>query len=144
MTPANETVRHASCVALDGKGVLICGASGTGKSGLALELLGYGALLVADDCTILRRVGDEIRARAPEAIRGRIEARGVGLLAAHSVEDVPIVLIVNLDKPEEERLPPHRTDQLLGQTVPMVKNPGVPQFAAAIIQYLKGGRSDDG
>lgn len=144
VTRADETVRHASCVAVDGKGVLICGASGTGKSGLALELMGYGAHLVADDRTVLRRTGDKIHASAPEAIRGKIEARGIGILHADPVEEALIVLIVGLDEPETERLPPQRSEQLLGLSVPFVQNYGIPHLAAAIHQYLKGGRSDDG
>jgi HPr kinase/phosphorylase len=47
-----ETTRlylHASAVSLDGNGVLICGASGTGKSTLALQLMALGAELIADD-----------------------------------------------------------------------------------------------
>ena len=40
---------HASCVAVRGEGVLILGASGQGKSDLALRLIDRGATLVADD-----------------------------------------------------------------------------------------------
>ena len=144
VTPAGETLRHASCVAIDGKAVLICGASGTGKSGLALELMGYGAKLVADDRTVLRRSGDKIYASAPQTIRGEIEARGVGILNADTVEEAPVVLIVNLDEPETERLPPKRSQQILGLSLPLVQNFGIRHFAAAIHQYLKGGRSDAG
>lgn len=144
MTLANQIVRHATCVAIEGKGVLICGISGSGKSGLALELIGYGARLVSDDRTELRREGDEIRAKAPEAIRGQIEARGVGILHAETVEDVPITLVIDLDQQEKKRLPPNRTEQILGQTVPLLHRPGIPYFAASILQYLKGGRSDKG
>lgn len=144
VTRTDETVRHASCVSVDGKGVLICGASGAGKSGLALELMGYGAQLVADDRTVLRRKGDKIHASAPETIRGKIEARGIGILHADPVEEAPIVLIVSLDETETERLPPQRCALLLGLSVPLVQNSGIPHFAAAIHQYLKRGRSDDG
>ena len=69
---------HASAVALDGRGVLITGAAGSGKSSLALTLMAYGAVLISDDQTELSRVGDTIWARAPETISGLIEARGAG------------------------------------------------------------------
>jgi len=46
--PNTQTI-HATCVALDGKAVLIQGASGRGKSALGLMLLGMGCVLVADD-----------------------------------------------------------------------------------------------
>ncbi|MBM3488544.1 MAG: hypothetical protein FJX67_18250, partial [Alphaproteobacteria bacterium] len=40
---------HATCIAVDGIGVLVRGASGAGKSDLALRLIDAGARLVADD-----------------------------------------------------------------------------------------------
>ena len=52
---SSETV-HASCVAIDGRAVLIGGRSGTGKSDLALRLIDRGAALVSDDYTFVRRV----------------------------------------------------------------------------------------
>ncbi len=66
-------MRHASCVAYGGRGVLILGASGRGKSALALRLMALGAVLVADDRTDLCREGDSVMARAPDAIKGMIE-----------------------------------------------------------------------
>ncbi|MEF9600929.1 HPr kinase/phosphatase C-terminal domain-containing protein, partial [Paracoccus sp. PXZ] len=73
-------ILHASCIAHRGRGLLILGPSGAGKSTLALEMMAFGATLVADDRTILRREGGRIVADAPDSIRGRIEARGVGIL----------------------------------------------------------------
>ncbi|PIY73077.1 MAG: serine kinase, partial [Rhodobacterales bacterium CG_4_10_14_0_8_um_filter_70_9] len=75
---------HASCVAwaVAGKarGLLILGASGAGKSALALELIALGAALVADDQVALRRVGEAVVAAPPPPLAGLIEARGLGLL----------------------------------------------------------------
>ena len=36
-------ILHASCVAVAGRGLLIAGASGSGKSALALDLMAFGA-----------------------------------------------------------------------------------------------------
>ena len=59
---------HASCVAFGGKGVLLLGASGAGKSSLALRLVDDGARLVADDrCDLFPR-GGKLHARAPASI----------------------------------------------------------------------------
>ena len=40
---------HATAVAIEGEAVLLRGASGAGKSDLALRLIDGGARLVADD-----------------------------------------------------------------------------------------------
>jgi HPr kinase/phosphorylase len=133
---------HASAVAVEGRGVLITGPSGSGKSSLALELIGMGASLVADDGVLLSR-GPEGRviARAPAAIRGLIEARGVGLLRARAADDVPLALVVDLSQVESDRLPPERTTTLLGTELPLLHKVESPHFPAAIRQYLAAGRS---
>ncbi|WP_331459605.1 HPr kinase/phosphorylase [Paracoccus liaowanqingii] len=69
---------HATTVALEGRGLVILGPSGSGKSGLALELMAVGAVLVADDRTDLRLQQGRLIAQAPPALSGRIEARGWG------------------------------------------------------------------
>lgn len=133
---------HASCVAVDGVGVLIIGASGSGKSGLALELMALGGMLVSDDRTCLDTVGDVLIATSPPNIKGQIEARGVGILAADVVPSAPIRLVVDMEHREGDRLPEPRTCDLLNVKVPLLLGTGLAHFAAAIIQYLKGGRID--
>ena len=70
---------HATVIAKwrDGvwRGVLLFGASGAGKSDLALRALEAGWRLVADDYALAWRSGDSLWARAPETIESRIEAR---------------------------------------------------------------------
>ena len=57
-TLRDMTLMHATCVAIDGVGVLIRGASGAGKSDLALRLIDGGAALVGDDyCDVTAREG---------------------------------------------------------------------------------------
>lgn len=137
--PPDQMTVHASAVAVAGRAVLIMGASGSGKSGLALTLMAYGAQLVADDRAILTRVGEGLRATAPAAIRGGIEARGVGLLRAEVAEDSPVALVVIMDEMETDRLPPRRSKKLLGISLPLLHNTGNALFAPAILQYLKAG-----
>lgn len=139
----DSKIFHASSVALGGRGVLILGASGSGKSSLALHLMALGAMLISDDQTVATAVEDRgILLSAPEAIRGRIEARGVGLLLVDDVQDVPLALVVDLDASEEDRLPAHHTIPILGHSIPLLNNPGSLHFPFAILQYLKAGRSD--
>jgi len=105
MTEAPATLLlHATCVAIDGKAVLITGPSGAGKSDLALRLIDRGATLVADDCTLVTPIAGHLFARAPSRIAGRIEVRGVGIVSCAHVDDVPILLVVALGDPVE-RLP---------------------------------------
>lgn len=140
MAPSPEQViLHASAVASGGAAVLITGASGAGKSALALTLMAHGATLVADDRVIVTRSGDRVLASAPAPILGQIEARGVGILKAEVVQDSPIRLVVTMDEMETDRLPPRRSTNLLGIKLRMLHNVDRSYFAPAILQYLKGG-----
>lgn len=67
---------HGSCAARGGDAVLLLGAPGSGKSDLLLRLLHQGWLLVADDQVACDA---DNRARAPEALHGMIEVRGLGI-----------------------------------------------------------------
>ncbi|WP_299505787.1 HPr kinase/phosphorylase [Cypionkella sp.] len=131
---------HASCVAVDGRGVLIIGASGTGKSALALQLIAYGAALVADDQTQITAQAQQLIATCPPQLSGMIEARGVGLLHSHPRASAPISLVVDLDQTETDRLPPHRITSLLGVTLPLVLGLKSNHFPASVLCYLKASR----
>ncbi|MDJ0629750.1 MAG: HPr kinase/phosphatase C-terminal domain-containing protein [Rhodobacter sp.] len=133
---------HASCVSLGGNAVLILGAAGSGKSALALQLMAFGAMLVADDRTEVTVPDAWPVASAPAAIRGRIEVRGIGILSATPAPPAPIVLAVDLDKIETERLPPERVTDILGCSIPLLHKIEGLHFASAILQYLKGGRAE--
>jgi len=132
---------HATAVSYQGRGLLITGAAGSGKSGLALELMALGARLVADDQVEIWRAGAALMAEAPAAIRGRIEARYVGILNAEPAGPTEIALAVDLDVAETERLPPRRSTNLLGVMIPLLHNADIPHFPAAILLYLSQGRS---
>ena len=134
------SIAHASCVTLHGQGVLIVGPSGSGKSSLALHLMALGAELVSDDQTILVRDGDSIKAAAPPAISGMIEARGVGLLRADVAETAALRLVIDLGKTEHDRLPSPRMATVLGISLRLFHKSDSAAFPAAILQYLKAGR----
>ena len=94
--------RQSTCVAIGGRGVLIEGASGTGKSSLALELIDRGAALVGDDSVLLTAGNGVLLARPHPNTRGLIEVRNLGLLPFPCVEEVPLALLITLD-PEAPR-----------------------------------------
>ena len=100
----DEANIHASCVAVGRHGVLLLGKSGTGKSDLALRLIDQGAVLVADDRTILFLEKGALHARAPSTIKGLLEVRGLGIVKFRSRARVKISLAVRLGR-EGPRLP---------------------------------------
>jgi serine kinase of HPr protein (carbohydrate metabolism regulator) len=95
---------RGTTIAIGGRGVLLRGESGRGKSDLALRLIERGASLVSDDYTEVRREGRHLLARAPATIAGKIEMRGVGILDVPAAADIPLCLVADLDH-APERLP---------------------------------------
>ena len=131
---------HATCVSCDGRGILITGSSGSGKSALALQLIAHGASLVADDRVNLTQTDSGIVSDAPDEIAGMIEARGVGLLNAPFVRNVPVHLVVDMDKIEVDRLPQFRTCEIGAFKLPLVHKSDSAYFASALMLYLSEGR----
>ncbi len=139
--PKTQEIIHASCVAVGLFAVLLTGKSGSGKSALALELMSRGAMLVADDRTILNSEAYGVTASCPIAILGKIEARGMGILVAESVKRAQVHLVVDLNETETDRLPPFRETIILGHQIPLIYSQKSAHFAAALLQYIKGGRN---
>lgn len=133
---------HATAVSFQGRGLLILGPSGSGKSSLALDLMAFGAALVSDDRCILTASEGDLFVSAPETIKGKIEARGAGILRADTVERAQISLVVDLGQNATERLPAQLTLTLEGVTLPLVHKVETPSFPAFLLQYLKGGRCE--
>ncbi len=133
-------ILHASCVAVEGRGLLILGPSGSGKSALALRLLTLGASLVADDRTEITWTGAHLIARCPAPIAGLIEARGVGILRAPVLGEAKVVLVADLGRTEDQRLPPDRKITLLGCEVSLALRVQYDHFPDALMLYLRHGR----
>ncbi len=102
---------HGSCVLLDDAGLLICGASGSGKSFLARALLarwrgmGRFAALVGDDRLMIEPRGGRLLARPQPIIAGLVEVRGVGLVKMSHEPSCVLRAGIELTAEAGERLP---------------------------------------
>ena len=132
-----QTILHASAVSCAGKAVVFTGQSGSGKSGMVLEMMALGCVLVSDDRTVVSLEQGQVNASAPVAIKGLIEARGVGILSAQSVGPVAVSLVVDMSMLETARLPPERETIILAQSLPLLYKVESRYFPAAILQYLR-------
>ena len=132
--------RHGTAVMLAGRGVLITGASGAGKTTLALELIRRArhaditAGLIADDRVDITTGADGPVARCPEPIAGRIEVRGFGVADARRfvAEPTPIQLVAELVAPADaRRFHDGETFDLGGYRVAHLRLPAGPGVSAA-------------
>jgi len=125
---------HASCVELQGTGIVLLGASGSGKSDLALRLIDGGARLVADDRLTVERRGDLLLARPAPALAGLLEVRGFGIvrLPWHPESRLGLVVELQPDAPLP-RLPEPDAYELLGVPLPHLRlDPRAPSAGAKI------------
>jgi len=128
---------------VNGNGVLICGAAGSGKSSLALNLIALGAELVADDQTLIRRENKNLIARCPETISHLIEARGLGILTPPTRSDVALTLVVDLETVQSQRVPPPEAYELFGITLPLFRRAPLDAFPAALYILARDGMRYD-
>ncbi len=103
------TTLHASVALVGKRGVLIRGASGSGKSALLLALIAIDPkrnALVADDQTNVAAINGRVVASAPSALAGLIEVRGQGILKRAHVSPVVVDFVVDLAAPDQSpRMP---------------------------------------
>lgn len=128
---------HASAVAVAGRGLLITGATGSGKTTLALEMVALGAVLVGDDRIAVAANGNALMLSAPPAIAGLAEVRGFGLARFEASPPVPLALIADLDQAEPERMPPARSRTLSGIACRVILCKGKPGLAAILTCLLR-------
>lgn len=115
-----KEIRHASCVAIHGAGIMISGPSGAGKSDLALRLIDRGASLIGDDYIEIHLEDGQILLRAPEKIAGKIEVRSLGIFDCEHVSNIPLKLQILL-KRETERFPfDNQTETIMTMAIPTI------------------------
>ena len=142
---AETLLVHATTVAIGGRAVLLRGPSGSGKSDLALRLIDAGARLVADDQSELWPEGDTVLVRAPVAIAGLIEVRGVGILRLEPLPVARLALVADLVSPEAlERMPDQTTEAFFGVSIPTVALAAFEASAAAKLRFALSAASGDG
>ena len=80
-------VRHGGLIEIDGRGLLIMGDSGRGKTTCALCLARRGARWIADDRVEIKKQGRQLIGRSPECIRGLVAVRECGVMSVESFLD---------------------------------------------------------
>ena len=141
---------HAGAVLVGEAGVLVRGASGSGKSSLIFDLIAapHPAWLVADDRVVLVAAHGRLVASVPAAIAGRLEIRGQGIVSLPFVSPVVIRLVVDLlpvalcprlPSAEEARV------DALGVTLPRLALPvGIARGAVRVRAALAHGTATNG
>lgn len=134
---APEILIHGVFLNIYGKGVIIKGDSGIGKSEIALELIKRGHLLVADDAVELIRMGRSLIGHSPEVLTNLLEIRGIGVIDVSKMFGISSILdrdsvnlIIQLDRwvPSKEytRVGVEENDSvedILGLSIPKVVIP---------------------
>jgi hypothetical protein len=106
-------IEHGVMMECFGKGILLLGKSGVGKSEAALQLLARHHRLISDDCVRCYRLSPfEILATADPRLKNLLEIRGVGVINVHqwygalsTVEEKKIDLVITLDPDLEDPRP---------------------------------------
>jgi len=130
---------HATCVAAKGRGLLIVGPSGSGKSALALQLMAFGAELVADDRCDLSDSPQGILAKRPERLPEAIDARGLGVLSAPCVGPTLLAGVLDLECATQDRIPQLHEVQIGRHQVPLLHSFDASHMPAALFHFLKHG-----
>jgi HPr kinase/phosphorylase len=126
---------HATVVAINGWGVALYGASGSGKSDLALRLIDRNAILVGDDYVQPDLQDGRLLLRAIPRISGKMEIRGIGIVEMPFVAEAYLRLVVILGQ-EGRRLPEKwPTFQLGTFDAPVLHLDGLHASAALRVEY---------
>jgi serine kinase of HPr protein (carbohydrate metabolism regulator) len=116
---SDQQTIHATSVVFAGRGILIQGRSGSGKSDLALRLIDAGGSLIADDRTSLKVENGKIIASPPAALAGLIEIRGIGLRRMAHVKESRIDFCIECVQRETiPRMPENAALMLHGVALP--------------------------
>jgi HPr kinase/phosphorylase len=142
------TTLHGVFMDVFGLGVLLTGASGIGKSELALGLISLGHRLVADDAVDFQRIThDTVLGTCPPLLQDFLEVRGLGILNIRVMygddtikNSKRLQLIANIVSFKEEELLAidrlqgmYRSQTILGVDIPEVTIPVAPGRNMAVL-----------
>jgi serine kinase of HPr protein (carbohydrate metabolism regulator) len=127
---------HASAVLVGDRAVLIRGASGSGKSRLAFDLILAGragqiapALLVGDDRVQLEARHGVLLVRPVGQLVGLIEVRGLGVRSCAHATEAAVGLVVDLDAADGDRIPLQEACRVTLAGVELPRIPVEPGFS---------------
>ena len=101
---APEDTMSGVLMSVYGKGVLLTGESGMGKSETALELIKNGQVLISDDRVDVQHIHNSVYGYSPEITKGLMEIRGIGIIdvekmfgASALMDSTKIDLVIHLE-----------------------------------------------
>ncbi len=111
---------HGTAISIAGHGVLIIGASGSGKSDLALRLIDRGAIIISDDRVIVEPINGHPVLRTAPNIEGKIEVRGVAIITMPFVTDIELRLVIDLAAAVPRFIETMSSHKIAGFAVPSI------------------------
>ncbi|MBB71955.1 MAG: hypothetical protein CMF50_06105 [Legionellales bacterium] len=135
-----SVTKHGVFMDVFGHGVLLTGASGIGKSELALNLINRSHRLIADDAVEFSPINEGIVGRCPPLLQDFLEVRGLGILNIRvmfgdtAIKDAKrLQLIINIVVMDDEALRSmdrlhgmYSEQTILGVAIPEVTIPVAP------------------
>lgn len=112
---------QATCVAMEGRALLIEGVPGSGKSSLALALIDRGAALVGDDGVMVDARDGTLLASPHPNTAGKLEVRNVGIITVPALGAVPVALVVRLDPMAPRFIAAAESTVIAGCPLPLVR-----------------------